>query len=306
MMTTPNDNTPIERPDWLPADIWPHEIRTMTLGGSRIAYTDEGSGDVLLLVHDGLWSFVWGQLIAELKDDFRVVTLDFPGSGLSPSDGRRTSIATDSYLIEEFTGGLGLTDATFVLHDLGGTVGMGLAARRPKLAKGLVLINTFAWPARQRSLRAMFRVMTSPMVRMINVGTNLIPRLTSGKAGIGRHLGQQSRAGFLGGFDDRSARRRFHDLMGSVREETAYLEGLEAALTAQLQNIPALTIFGERNDPFGFQERFAGYLADVEQTVVARGNHFPMCDDPSGVAHRIADWHSRKVMSSASTGGVGM
>jgi pimeloyl-ACP methyl ester carboxylesterase len=296
-MTAKTENKSIERPDWLPAEAWPYPIETLELDGSPIAYTDEGEGPVLLLVHDGMWSYIWGQLIGVLRTDHRVITLDFPGSGLSPESGRSTSLEGDSMLLESFVQALGLDRVTLVVHDLGGAVGVGLAARRPELIDGLVLVNTFAWPPHVRSLRAMFRIMISRPVRAINVATNLIPRLTTTSSGIGRHLDRSGREAFLGGFRHKAARRRFHDLIAAAGDETEYLAELESALGSTLSTKPALTVYGEKNDPFGFQDKFGSLLDDVDEMVIPEGNHFPMADDPEGVAAAIATWHRTKVQA---------
>lgn len=297
-MTTEAKNKAIERPEWLPRDVWPHQVRSAVVDGTPIAYTDEGSGDVLLLIHDGMWSYVWGQLIAALRDQFRVVTLDFPGSGLSPeSSAHPPSLNGDSMLVEAFVETLDIQKTTVVAHDVGGAVGVGFAARRPDLVEGLVLVNTFAWPPHAAALTTMFRVMTSSPVRALNTGTNLVPKLTSGKLGIGRHLDARARQAFLGGFRDRAARHRFHDMMSAVRNETDYLAQVEEALSSTLSEKPALTIYGEKNDPFGFQEKFAEHLTDVEEMVIPDGNHFPMADDPRAVAERIASWYEEKLES---------
>ncbi len=294
MTSTTHDKT-IERPSWLTEEVWPFEVRSVDVDEHRIAYTDEGRGPVLLLVHDGMWSYVWGSLIDRLREEYRVVTLDFPGSGLSPQSDHPTSLEADSHLLEGFADALGLAKITLVLHDLGGAVGMGLAARRPELIDGFVLVNTFAWPPHVASLRMMLAVMGSAPMRAFDVATNLVPRLTSGAFGIGRHLGEAGRRAFLGGFRAKTPRRRFHDLMAAARAETDYLAAVEEALGSTLATKPALTIYGERNDPFGFQEKFRNHFADVDEMVIPKGNHFPMADEPDAVARRIAGWHEAKV-----------
>ena len=70
-----------------------------------------------------MWSYVWGQLIERLRTKFRVVTLDFPGAGLSPSGKDDPSLRGDSELLEAFADHLELNDLTLVVHDLGGPVG---------------------------------------------------------------------------------------------------------------------------------------------------------------------------------------
>jgi haloalkane dehalogenase len=57
----------------------------MEVDGQLIHDVDEGSGPTLLLVHAGpAWSFVYRDVILRLRERFRCVALDLPGSGLSP------------------------------------------------------------------------------------------------------------------------------------------------------------------------------------------------------------------------------
>lgn len=295
MSSTDTAQRAVIRPDWLTTEVWPHEVRTATVAGNPVAYTDEGQGPTLLLVHDGMWSYIWGQLIDRLKADFRVVTLDFPGSGLSPAVGSEpASLQRDADLLEEFVSTIGLDRFTLVLHDLGGGVGFHLTTRIPEQVVGTVFMNTFVWPPEGRGLRTMFAAMTSGAVTRFNVATNLIPRLTSGPGGIGRHLDGPARSAFVNGFNDRSARLRFHQLMASVKGDGSQVLGdTRSMLDSGFEGKPALTIYGEKNDQFGFQARIREALPQVEEMVVAKGNHFPMCDDPDGVANRIGAWHRR-------------
>lgn len=297
-MTT---HTSITRPEWLPTDVWPFDIRTMHLDDTTIAYTDEGDGPVILLVHDGMWSYIWGQLIDRLRNDFRVVTLDFPSSGLSPQSEAPTSLEADSRVLERFVDELGLTDITLAVHDLGGIVGLGFAVRRRELIAGVIPINSFAWPPHVKSLRAMLAVMSSGPMTAFDVATNLIPRMTSTRFGLGANLDPEARRAFLGGFEDKSAARRFHELMGAVATETEFLAEIEGQLRSKLGVLPALTIYGEKNDPFGFQGRFRTYFDDVEEMVIQSGNHFPMADAPDAVADRITAWHRRSASATSET-----
>jgi haloalkane dehalogenase len=293
--TTNPKRTTIQRPDWLPESAWPYQIKTAYLNEIPIAFTDEGVGPTLLLVHDGMWSYIWGQIIEPLREKFRVITLDFPGAGLSPEADRPVGLEADSYLLESFVDHLGLDRLTLVLHDLGGPVGIGLAARRPELIQGMVLTQTFTWPPHVWSLRAMLRMVSSRPITALDVSTNLVPKLTTTRAGIGRHLGEDARAAFLGPYHHKGPRRRFHKMMGSGLAELGYLASLEEALRTTLSNQPVLTIYGENNDPFGFQARYKEFFPDAEEIVVPGGNHFPMADDPGGFVDRLEAWHRRKI-----------
>lgn len=85
--------------------------------------------------------------------------------------------------------------------------------------------------------------------------------------------------------------------MAGAVTESEYLARVESALSSTLVDKPVLTVFVTRNDPFGFQARFRDYFTDVEEMTVPGGNHFPMSDDPKGVASRIMAWHGDKVRS---------
>lgn len=283
-----------DRPQWLTEKVWPFSIRTSMVDGTPISYTDEGTGPTLVLVHDGMWSFLWGQAIELLHDRFRVITLDFPGSGLSPTADLPVGLESDSRLLEGLVDRLELSELTLVVHDLGGPVGLGLAARRPALVTGLVLVNTFAWPPHVRWLRVMLGLMGSSPMRGLNASTNLMARATSSRFGVGRHLSEDARRAFVGPFrETKEPRRRFHLLMGSVQGESEYLRRIEGSLRTTLKDTPVLTVFGQRNDPFHFQARFKAIFPDATEMVIPKGNHFPMCDDPSAFAQELASWHTR-------------
>lgn len=129
--------------------------------------------------------------------------------------------------------------------------------------------------------------------------TGLVPRITATNFGVGRHLDPLSRAAFRAGVGRRQIRTFHHYLANALRCDPLHTEA-EAALATELAHTPALTIFGERNDPFHFQREWRRRVPLVEQLVVIDGNHFPMCDDPTFVASAIARWHRNARISRVS------
>ena len=65
--------------------------------------------------------------------------------------------------------------------------------------------------------------------------------------------------------------------------------------SGMLADRPVLTVFGARNDPFGFQRQWRSRFPDIEQIQIPKGNHFPMCDDPGGLAAHITAWYGSRV-----------
>jgi haloalkane dehalogenase len=136
----------------------------------------------------------------------------------------------------------------------------------------------------------MLRVVGSAPVREFDVLTKLVPRITATSFGVGRHLDAASRRAFLARLGA-SGIRAFHDyLADALRCEALHIEA-SAALDEQFAGLPLLTIFGERNDPFHFQQEWKRRFPDATQLVIRQGNHFPMCDDPAFVARAIDEWY---------------
>jgi haloalkane dehalogenase len=280
----------IARPAWLPPERWPAEIRTLTVDGHPVALTDVGAGPVLLLVHAGMWSFVWRDLIERLREEFRLITFDPPATGLSHT-GHGAGIGQAARVVDAIVHQLDLREVTLVMHDLGGPVALHAAGRWPERVAGLVAVNTFGWRPTGPAFRSMLRLMGNPLMRELDVWTGWLPRAASTRFGVGRRLDRLDRATFRRGMRHRG-RRSFHRLLRSAARHD--YTAVETAV-AQLRDRPALTIFGQRNDPLRMQPRWRERIPDVEQAIVPKGYHFPMCDAPDLVAGLITDWHRRRV-----------
>jgi haloalkane dehalogenase len=70
---------------------------------------------------------------------------------------------------------------------------------------------------------------------------------------------------------------------------------VETVLRETLWDRPLLTIFGDRQDPFRFQDRWQRLFPSADRVVVPKGHHFPMNDDPAAVADAIRHFHHRRV-----------
>lgn len=72
------------RPVWVDDELFPFESRFVAIDGHTVHYVDEGSGPTLLMLHGNpTWSFVYRDVIAALRDEFRCVAIDYPGFGSS-------------------------------------------------------------------------------------------------------------------------------------------------------------------------------------------------------------------------------
>lgn len=284
----------LHRPAWLPENVWPFQTLALETEDGRIAFTDAGNGPVLLFVHTGFWSFIWRDVMLRLAPHYRCICFDAPGTGQSdrlPVD--RINLERAARALTTIIRTLDLTDITLVFHDLGGPSGIAGAARVPDRIRGLCAVNTFAWEPKGALFRGMLRLMGSAPIRELNAFTGILPRITSRAFGVGRRMDEASRKAFLAGIG-RQGIRSFHAYMHDALRCEALYDQLDEAFRGPFRGLPLLTIFGERNDPLGFQPRWKQLYSDARQVVVAGGNHFPMCDDPDLVARSIGElYHGR-------------
>jgi haloalkane dehalogenase len=276
------------RPHWLPADVWPFETTMMDVDRASIAVTEAGRGPVLLF-YTGIGQFIWRDVIRRLAPDFRCVTLDPPGIGLSaPVSRSEATLWNSAKAVSATIDAFDLGDFTLVAHDSGGPPSFAAAARHPRAVRGIVCVNTFGWRPSGAAFRGMLAVVGSGLTRQISITTGVLSRVTASPFGVGRHLDSASHDAFRAGLQ--RSMNSFHDYLNDALNSDLY-EELSRAFSGPLAHLPLLTIFGERNDPLHFQPRWKALYPGARQLLIPKGNHFPMCDDPDFVADQILRWH---------------
>ena len=128
--------------------------RFLDLGGGLIVhYRDEGNprGPVVVMVHGFSASLhAWEGWVA-LLPEYRVITLDLPGHGLTQTPPNyQASIDGFSDVIETLTQRLGTGPYVVVGNSMGGGAAWNLAMRHPERLRGLVLVDSAGWPGARR------------------------------------------------------------------------------------------------------------------------------------------------------------
>ena len=150
--------TPEELLEGLPD--YPFESRYREVDGLRLAHLDEGEGKPVVFFHgEPTWSFLWRKVIPPVRDaGYRCIAPDYAGFGRSdkPTDvGWYTydrHVELMAVLLEE----LDLRDATVVVHDWGGPIGLRLAVEHPDRIARIVIMETGPFTGHQRMSDAWF------------------------------------------------------------------------------------------------------------------------------------------------------
>ncbi|HEU4972435.1 MAG TPA: haloalkane dehalogenase [Gaiellaceae bacterium] len=113
--------------------------------GLRMHYVEEGLGAPVLLLHgEPTWAFLYRKMIPSISRVARVVAPDYLGFGRSDKPTRIEDYSYDFHYgsIERLADALDLRDATVVVQDWGGPVGLRLAVEHPERIARLVILNT--------------------------------------------------------------------------------------------------------------------------------------------------------------------
>jgi haloalkane dehalogenase len=133
---------------------FPFGSRYRTWEGLRLAHLDEGDGPVVWFMHgEPTWSFLWRKVIPPVLDaGFRCIAPDLPGFGRSdkPIDfdwySYERHVSAMSALVEE----LDVREATIVVHDWGGPIGLRLAVEHAERFRRIVILDTGLFTGHQK------------------------------------------------------------------------------------------------------------------------------------------------------------
>ena len=138
--------TPDSRFEQLPGyDFAPHYLE---LNGLRMHYLDEGprEGSPVVCFHgEPTWAYLYRKMLPPLvAAGHRVIVPDYAGFGRSdkPTDRRWYTFDRHSELIAKMLGALELHNATVVVQDWGGPIGLRWAVENAARVDALMILNT--------------------------------------------------------------------------------------------------------------------------------------------------------------------
>jgi pimeloyl-ACP methyl ester carboxylesterase len=125
-----------------------------------VFYTDDGDGPPILLLHAALHdSTDFDQVRESLLRNRRVIAMDWPCHGRSPSPAHTLGAPEFGDLAIEFADKLDLTDLVVIGNSVGGYAASRLAIERPDRVAGVVLVNPGGFTDHSASTRAFCSLM---------------------------------------------------------------------------------------------------------------------------------------------------
>ena len=272
---------------------YPYEPGYRTVDGLRLAHVDEGDGRPVVMFHgEPTWGYLWRHLLPPLRDaGHRVVLPDLPGFGRSdkPMDRGWYSydrhVATAATLLED----LDLRDATFVVHDWGGPIGLRLAVEHPDRVARLVIMDTGLFTGEQPMSDAWHafhdfveRTEDLPIGMLVRRGCHTDP-------------GDEVAAAYDAPFPSVAAKagaRAFPGLIPQTPDAPGAAEGRRVLEALRGDQRPTLMLWGEQDPvlPPKLGEAFASALGRPSPRLIPEAGHFLQEDQGPLVGEAIADW----------------
>ena len=113
------------------------------INGTQMFYESHGEGPALVFAHGRGGSHLsWWQQVAAFQHEYRCVTFDHRGWGLTLGTGKLPEPATFVADLEALLDHLGIERAVLVAQSMGGVTSLGFALAHPERVTGLVLADT--------------------------------------------------------------------------------------------------------------------------------------------------------------------
>lgn len=231
----------------------------------ELAYTIEGEGDVVVLLHGwGCDHTIWQATIDALVPHRKVIAVDFAGFGRSGEPTTVWGVEEYTRSVEALLGSLGVVRPTLVGHSFGGRVSIVYASRNEVER---VVLTDAAGVKPKRSLRYYRKVYTFKLLK------HTLPLL------IGRQKAQMiidQRRAKAGSSDYNRATPMMRAILSKcVNEDLCHLMPKIAA--------PVLLFWGDKDSatPIADAHKMKRLMPDAGLVVAEGAGHFAMLEQPA-------------------------
>jgi haloalkane dehalogenase len=270
--------------------LYPFESRWFKSQAGLMHYVDEGTGPPILFCHGNpTWSFLYRKIITQLRGNFRCVAVDYLGFGLSERpESYGYTTAEHANCVGELVDHLKLDGFITMGHDWGGPVSMAVATERAERVRGVILGDTWFWPA-DRRMTAFSKLASTAWARRQILEKNVfVERVLP--LGMAHHLTPGEMNHYRAAQPSPGARGGVAELPRQLVAARPLLQRLASAVPARLGGKPALLVWGGKDPAFRpghllprMQAAFPGNVT----VVLPHARHYIQEDAPEEIARAI-------------------
>ncbi|MFI5509917.1 alpha/beta fold hydrolase [Mycobacterium sp. NPDC051804] len=260
----------------------------MTVHGDRVAYRDEGSGEVILLIHGmGGSSQTWSGVIPLLAGKYRVIAPDLLGHGQSDKPRGDYSVGAFAVLLRDLLDELGISRVTVVGHSLGGGVAMQFAHQHRQYCERMVLISSGGFGG---DVGRVLRLLSLPGSEIVLPMLASRPAVAAGNA-VRALAGSSHRFAARPALANRDNRKAFLRTLRSVVDFRGQAVSAINRLCCS-DDLPALIISGDEDRVIPVEHARAAHatMPNSRLHVLAGVHHHPPTEEPQQVADLISEF----------------
>jgi pimeloyl-ACP methyl ester carboxylesterase len=263
-------------------------LKTMTLHGDRVAFRDEGTGEVLLLVHGmGGSSNTWSGVIPLLAKKYRVIAPDLLGHGESDKPRGDYSVGAFAVLLRDLLDALDVPRVTVIGHSLGGGIAMQFAYQHRQYCERIVLISSGGFGD---DVGRALRLLSLPGSELVLPVIASRPAVLAGNA-LRALMGSSDRFKARPSLSNRDHRQAFLRTLRSVVDFRG--QAVSALNRLCLHGfLPALIISGDQDRVIPVEHARAAHrtLPNSRLHIMSGVQHHPPTERPDTVARLIDDF----------------
>ena len=263
--------------------------------GLRVHYRDEGKqdGPVLVLIHGSNASLhTWEQWVAILGKDYRIISLDLPGHGLTGTNPAGVyDNASYVSVVDRLLTRLNVDSALIGGNSMGGGVSWLFALEHPEKVDALLLVDASGQPyAKSGELPLGFRLMRMPVIK--EAARFIAPRSIF-EASVKTSMSVQSK------IDDKLIDRywelnRYPGNREATMQRFASPKNMTPGTKERLSaiKVPVLILWGAEDNliPVTSAKWFAEAMPQADLIIYPNVGHIPMEEIPEKSANDVKIW----------------
>ncbi|UQZ33523.1 alpha/beta hydrolase [Paenibacillus sp. PK3_47] len=254
-------------------------MEKVTCEGNSICYSDQGEGEVILLLHGFCGSSAyWEKVIPYLGAGYRVIAPDLRGHGASDAPAGPYSIDQMADDVIFLLDALEVKKCYLFGHSMGGYIALSLAERYSSRLQGFGLIHSTGYPdseeAREKRLKSVSTIQNDGITDFVD---GLVPGLFAPGAEqqllerareIGYSTPPRGAAGAALAMRERPDRREIIPAVG----------------------LPVLLVAGAEDGIVPAERTFTSESANVTKAVISGAGHMSMYEAPQRLSEIIKDF----------------
>lgn len=247
--------------------------------GSNICYSDQGEGDVIVLLHGFCGSAeYWEKVIPGLTAHYRVIAPDLRGHGASDAPLGAYTIEQMADDVLSLLNALEIPECYLLGHSLGGYITLSFAQRHASRLKGFGLLHSSGYPdseeAKENRLKSVTMIQSEGIFAFVD---QLVPGLFAPEAEP-RLLDRAKEIGYK------------TPPQGAVGASLAMRERPDRRDVISATALPVLLVAGAEDTKVTPERTFTSDNRNITQVTLPGVGHMGMFEAPEQLAKIIKDF----------------